>query len=186
MKKFNKKSLALLVCVTLLLTFTVSGTVAFLADKSDSVTNTFKPVKVDTYIRETVAKGEKSEIRIVNKKSDENNTYIPVYVRVALACYWAKQVDNKEVIVAPATKAEMTFDLGDKWILGKDGFYYYTEALQPGAETLDLLGSSIKGAKDDGSYLVVTVVHQSIQAQPSTAVTSAWGVTVADDGTISK
>lgn len=179
MKKFNKKSLVLLVCVAMLLTFTVSGTVAFLADGSGPVTNVFTPVEVDTKIVETVTAGSKSSIQVQNNNQANN---IPVYVRVALAGYWVKLVDNKEVIVAPASQEEMTFDIGNKWIRGTDGFYYYTEAVQPGAETLNLLGSPIKGTKNDGSYLVVTVVHQSIQAVGTTSdgttkvVVDAWGV----------
>ena len=182
MKKFHKKSLVLLVCVAMLLTFTVSGTVAFLADNSGSVTNTFTPVKVDTYIDETengvsgVKVGEKSVIKVVNKSGTE---YIPVYVRVALAGNWVKMVEGKEVIVAPATAAEMTFTLGSDWIKHTDGFYYYTKVVNPGKSTSDLLGTPITGAtKDDGSYLVVTVVHQAIQTEPAQALTDAnWGWT---------
>jgi hypothetical protein len=62
-----------------------------------------------------------------------------------------------------------------------DGFYYYTEVVNPGERTSDLLESTIIGAtKADGSYLVVTVVHQSIQAEGTAngqkAVVDAWGV----------
>lgn len=175
MKKFNKKSLMLLICVTLLLTFVVSGTVALLVATSDPVTNTFTPVKVDTVIQESVTAGEKSEIKIHNHDGKDQ---IPVYVRVALSGYWAKTEgegsEQREVIVRPAKTEDLAFTCSPKWVKKEDGYYYYTEELEPGETTDDLLGTSIKAAaQTDGSYLVVTVVHQAIQSQPAEARNAA-------------
>ena len=38
----------------------------------------------------------------------------------------------------------------------------------------------------DGYFLSVEIVASAIQAKPTSVVTSQWGVTVANDGTISK
>ena len=171
MKKFNKKSLVLLVCVAMLLTFTVSGTVAFLADGSGPVTNVFTPVEVDTKIEETVTAGSKSSIRVQNNNQDKN---IPVYVRVAVSGYW---VDTAGNIVAPWNAS---IKISDTWEQGPGGFYYYKSELAVGALTSNLLAEAISQPTNKpagADHLVVTVVHQAIQSQPASAATEAWGWT---------
>lgn len=174
MKKFNKKSLALLIAAALLLTIAVSGTVAYLVDSTGSLVNTFTPTEVGTTITDDVTTGEKKTIIINNPSGDKK---IAVYVRVAIVGNWVKKVNGTEMIVSPATDAELSFTPGEDW--EKSGnYYYYTKAVKPGASTTDLLQSSIKATtKADGSYLVVTVLHQSIQAEPVSAVQNAWGWT---------
>lgn len=182
MKKFHKKSLMLLVCVTLLLTFTVSGTVAFLADNSGSVTNTFTPVEVDTKIVEAVTAGSKSSIQVQNNVGDN---HIPVYVRVAVSGYWVDASGTN--IVEPWDGAIVVnetpnSDANDKIANGKWGFsggyYYFTVPVKQGELTTNLLRDPITGTKrENGDYLVINVVHQAIQSQPASAVTEAWGWT---------
>ena len=172
MKKFHKKSLVLLIVLALLLTCTVSGTVAFLAVDSDPVTNTFTPVKLDTKIVETFTKGVKSSVKV------QNNGNIDAYVRVGVYGYWAvKDAAGNEKIVAPWTA---NFTVGDDWVKTGD-WYYYTQKLSPNGEmTGDLLASSITqtGVPSNypNAYLVVNVIHQAIQTTPSQALDDAnWG-----------
>ena len=181
MKRFHKKSLVLLIAVALLLTCTISGTVAFLTVGSGPVTNTFTPVELDTKIIENDDFGStktKKSIQI------QNNGNIDAYVRVAVYGNWViKDENNKEKIVAPW---DGNFTVGANWVKKDDKFYYYTEKLHPYSVnselTSDLLGSDIEGtAKPEGypdAYLVVTVVHQAIQTEPAAALTAAkWGWT---------
>ena len=63
----------------------------------------------------------------------------------------------------------------------KDGIYYYTKPVAPTGQTSNLLdGNPIKQPEGapDGYHLEVTVLAESIQAAPSTAVEGAWAVTV--------
>ena len=145
--KLNKKFLVLLACVTLLLTFTVGGTVAFLAAGSGPVVNQFTPTEVKTDIDEDFENKVKSRVVIENKGT------IPVYVRVALIGNWVKKVDNVEVIVEPYTVPNFT--LGKNWVKHTtDGYYYYTQAVAVGGTTSDLLDSDITAPiREDGSYL---------------------------------
>lgn len=170
MKRFPKKPLVLLIGVALLLTFTVSGTVAFLADNTAELTNTFTPVEVDTKIVEEVTAGSKSSIKVENIQADN---HIPVYVRVAVVGNW---VDASGNIVAP-WKLD-SYNSTD-WTKGSDGFYYYKRVLNVGSRTENLLSTPITDAnKPEGAAdLIVTVVHQSVQAEPASAVTNAWGWT---------
>ena len=169
MKKFHKKSLVLLIALALLLTCTVSGTVAFLAVEADPVTNTFTPVELDTKIVETFTQGVKSSVKV------QNNGNIYAYVRVGVYGYWAvRDETDAEKIVAP-WKADFT--VGGGWEK-KGDWYYYTDKLAPNGQlTGDLLGSDITqtGAPSNypNAYLVVNVIHQAIQTSPAQALTDA-------------
>lgn len=170
MKRFPKKLAVLLTAVTLLLTFTVSGTVAFLTENTESLTNTFIPVELDTVIVESVSEGQKTSIAVQNIQADN---HIDVYVRVAVLGNW---VDANGKIVAPW---ELTSYNTENWELDAGNFYYYKGVLAVGDTTPNLLSSAITEAdKPDGAHhLEVTVVHQAIQAEPISAVTDAWGWT---------
>lgn len=179
MKKLNKKSLVLLVCVALLLTCAVGSTVAYLAAGTEPLTNTFTPGKVTTEIDEKFEGKTKSSIVI-------NNTgTVPVYVRVAIVANWAqKDADDNEVIVGPATADDIAFTLDTDWTKIGD-YYYYTKPVAAGGKTSDLLGTSITSEKES-PYLVITVLHQSIQAEPKAAVEEMWPVKVQDDKTLAE
>ena len=175
-RKIIKSSL-LLIAVAALLVAAVGGTVAYLVTNTSSVVNTFTPANVSTEIEEEFDRTTKSSIMV------ENTGDIPVYVRVALVGNWCKDEDGNTVIVDAYTPS---FTLGSDWSKGSDGYYYYTKPLAASATTSDLLGTSItEYVRADGARLEITVLQQSIQAEPTTAVVEAWGVTVAEDGTIS-
>lgn len=165
--KIKKKILVLLASVTLLLTFAVSGTVAFLADGSGPVVNEFQPTTVTNKIEETFDGETKSAIVIRNTSS------IPVYIRVAVIGSWMK--DGK--VVDDWTPE---FTLGADWFQA-DGLYYYKKQVAAGDVTSDLLGSDITPTTEDGKVLHVTVLSQAIQGEPASAVEEAWKVTVNPD-----
>ena len=174
MKKFHKKSLVLLVCVAMLLTFTVSGTVAFLADNSGSVTNTFTPVEVDTMIVENEDFSTTHIKKSIQVKNNPGENHIPVYVRVSVSGYWVDATGAN--IVAP-WNGSIDYNQTN-WAAGSDGFYYYKGELAVGATTANLLASNISQPTDKpagADHLVVTVIHQAIQSQPDAAIKAAWG-----------
>lgn len=165
----RRKSITLAILVVLLLTFAVSGTIAYITTKTDPVKNVFTPAKVDTEIEEEFKNNVKSSIKIVN------NSNIPVFVRVAIVGNWVDADDN---IVKPW---EGTVDYDEStWTL-KDGYYYYNTAIaaqnttDDTDKTTNLLENPIKTTSNDGLTLVVTVIHQSIQSEPTSAAEEAWG-----------
>lgn len=171
MKKLHKKSIVLLIALALLLTCAVSGTVAYLSVGSGPVTNTFTPAILDTKIVEDFADGEKSSIAV------QNNGTIDAYVRVGVYGYWAVKDGDNESIVAPWASTVTPADGWEK----KGDWYYYTSKLAPDDTTGNLLKEPItQSDRPDGydtAYLVVNVIHQSIQAEPVGAVQEAWGWT---------
>ena len=167
--------------VALLLTFTVSGTIAWLAASTDEVVNTFTPGKVKTDIDEEIENGVKTKIVIRNEK--EPNSTVPVFVRVSVSGYYVKDTKDSSGTVTGQVIVEQWNGLADTqinapdWFKGADGFYYYTKSIKPGESTSNLLKSGVDlTQRTDGTYLVVNVIHQSIQYKPETAVESVWPV----------
>lgn len=184
--KLNKKSLVLLVCVTLLLTFAVSGTVAFLADNSGPVVNEFTPVNVTPTVNESFSGTVKSNVKIGNTGN------INAYIRAMVIITWQNEAGNVLPMLPVATGNSPDYSI--TWGTSgwdretTDGFYYHTAPVAPSGETSVLITECkpLKAAPVKGYTLHVEILAQSIQAQPTTAVTNSWGVTVAADGTISK
>lgn len=175
MKKLHRKSVVLLIALALLLTCAVSGTVAYLSVGSGPVTNTFTPAELDTVIVEDFKMqyggAVKSSIQVKNKGT------IDAYVRVGVYGYWAvKDSGGNEKIIAPWAS---TVTPADGWVEAGD-WYYYTSKLEPGKTTGNLLSAQITKAGQPASYpsayLVVNVIHQSIQTEPDQALADAnWG-----------
>lgn len=168
MKKFNKKALVLLVSAALLLTFAVSGTVAYLADATGAVVNEFKPAEVDITVTDEIAAGAKKNVVIGNSST------IPVYIRVAVVANW---YNAKGEIVAPwneATYGELPVTAD--WIKGSDGYYYYTKAVQPSEKSVNFFESGKSYTPSPAvadAHLEMTIIAQAIQTEPADALTAA-------------
>lgn len=175
MKKFNKKSLVLLVCAALLLTFTVSGTVAYLVDASGPVENQFKPATVDITTEDKIENGAKKDVFI------KNGSTIPVYIRVAVIANWYNEAGE---IVAPWNDhSGIQAVLAPGWIY-KEGYYYYTQAVQSDQASIPFF--KLKDGSEDttvsytpgdppveGAHLEMTIIAQAIQTEPAEALTAA-------------
>lgn len=112
--------------------------------------------------------GEKSSIQV------ENIGTATSYVRVKLVMNW---VDKSGNVVSGGNLPEVTLNEPD-WFM-KDGIYYYTKPVGPKDSTANLLKDPITQPNaPEGCHLEVTVLAESIQAAPSTAVEGAWAVTV--------
>ena len=78
---------------------------------------------------------------------------------------------------------DVTYDT-TKWF-EQDGIYYYKMPVAAKGETTNLLQTPItQDAAPVGYHLEVTVLAESIQAAPSTAVEGAWQVKVGGDGNL--
>ena len=158
------KSSALIIALALILVLAVGGTVAYIFTQTGPVINTFTPADAKITVDEQTSSNQKTEIIVKN-----NSTGVPVYIRVALV---ANMIDKDENVTGAANVP--TFTPGDNWIVGNDGYYYYTEPVPVGGSTGNLLQSPM--TLDENMQVVV--LADAIQAEPTTAVTQAWGVTV--------
>lgn len=171
---------ALILSLCLIFALAVGTTVALLVAHTNAVTNTFTAAKSDITIKEDVKNGKKSSIQV------ENIGTATSYVRVKLVMNW---VDESGRVVTGALP-EVSIVRDGSWITGSDGSYYYTKPVapkdaEPDNVTSELLGAPIKQENaPDGCHLEVTVLAESIQAAPSTAVEGAWPAVKVADGSL--
>ena len=164
MKKRNKKILVLLVSAALLLTVAVSGTVAFLADSTGGVVNTFQPASVQPQINESFENDVKQNVTITNVGKTEG------YFRVAIVVTWRDAQGN----VYPAMPKEnedysLSLNLGtgaNQWT-ADGGYYYYNQELSPDEESANLINSCtpVAGKAPEGYNLHVAIAAQGVQSK---------------------
>lgn len=163
---------ALILSLCLIFALAVGTTLALLKANTAPVTNTFKAATSEIKIEEKTDDGIKSEIYVKNEGTATS------YVRVKLVMNWVSDDDSKTI---SATPVNITPSITGNWF-EKDGIYYYKTPVGPNMTTDNLLqeGNPIKQPEGapDGYHLEVTVLAESIQAAPSTAVEGAWAVTV--------
>ena len=164
----------LLLSLLLLLTTVVGGTLAYLAMKTEAITNTFNPSYVDCKVEETFNGTTKSNVNVTNTSD------IDAYIRVKLVTYRVN--DEGQHIGGKAEIPE--FPPGTGWVKHED-YYYYTKPVAPGKQpetalidTITLTGSYTDG---DGGKQVIEVMAEAIQAKGvaadgTKAVVKAWGV----------
>ena len=172
MKKIKmRKTILLLMAVTLVLGFGVGGTIAYLLDKTDPVVNTFMPTDVKITVDEDFDNTVKNNVTIIN------NGKTDAYVRAMVLVSWKNDAGD----ILPVNTSDYTITwTRDRWSVEQpDGFYYYlTKVSANGGETGILftdckLNSDVK-APADGFNLHVEIIAQSVQAEPSNAVDEAW------------
>lgn len=165
----------------LLLTFTVSGTLAWLSAQTTEVENTFTPSNVTCQVNEEFDGTEKTNVNVTNTGN------IDAYLRVRLVTYRVNEKDER----IGGTAEIPEFTPGEGWFY-QGGYYYYQNPVAPGEKPTTELISSIPLVKyddADGGKQVIEVIAEAIQAQGvdesgTPAVTTAWKVTVNVDGTI--
>lgn len=165
---------ALILSLCLIFALAVGTTFALLKASTAPVENTFTAAKSDIEINEDVTGGQKNSIVVKNTGTAVS------YVRVKLVMNW---VDENGSV--SATPVDITPSITDNWFL-KDGIYYYKMPVAPDGKTENLLKADSPitepADKPAGCHLEVTVLAESIQAAPSTAVQQSWGVGVDSNG----
>lgn len=165
---------ALILSLCLIFALAVGTTFALLKASTAPVENTFTAAKSGTDIVEELDGNQKKSIVVKNTGTAVS------YVRVKLVMNW---VDENGSV--SATPVDITPSITDNWFL-KDGIYYYKMPVAAKGETTNLLQTPItQGTAPAGCHLEVTVLAESIQAAPSTAVEGAWtAVKVDGDGNL--
>ena len=154
LKRLNKKGMALLIAGCVLLVGAVGSTVAYLVDRTETVTDVFEPAHVKCAVL-------KNDTGTYSVKNESN---IPVYIRVAIV---ATATDGDGNLIPGSVT--ITPLLNGEWLNFGD-YYYYNDAIDAGDEVqfglLDV--SSVT------SY-VIHVLAEAIQAKPNDAIETAWG-----------
>lgn len=162
---------ALILSLCLIFALAVGTTFALLKANTEPVTNTFTAAKSGTDIVEKLDGSQKTSIVVKNTGTAVS------YVRVKLVMNWVD--DNGNVSAEPVN---ITPSITDNWF-EQGGIYYYKMPVAAKGETTNLLQTPItQGTAPEGYHLEVTVLAESIQAAPSTAVQQSWGVSVDSNG----
>lgn len=171
-----------LVCTLLVLVIgAIGGTVAWLVASSGPVTNTFTYAKQGCEIEENFDKKTKKDVCVKNTGDTK------AYIRAAVVITWTDESGNAYSELPQAGKDYVITWGSSKWTKASDGFYYYDSPVDAGSKTENLISKcESSGTEPDGYTLNVEILAQSIQSLPEEAVQQSWGVTVNDDGTISK
>lgn len=166
---------ALILSLCLIFALAVGTTFALLKANTAPVTNTFKAAESGTHVDVEDSGNEKTGIFVKNEGTATS------YVRVKLVMNWVSE-DGKTISAAPVN-IDVKYDT-TKWF-EQGGIYYYKTPVGPRGSgndtTANLLqeGNPIKQENAPvGCHLEVTVLAESIQAAPSTAVTESWHVGV--------
>ena len=165
----KKRTAILIASLALLLAIAVGGTVAFLRDTSDSVTNTFTPAEVEIIPYESVTENTKSDIKF------ENDGTVPVYVRATLAIYWTDIIDGAKQPIAPPADSNVSIGAVKSGWFRVGDIYYYAAPVDAGASTTVML-ETITVTLPSGSTAQCHIdVHaEAIQATPASVVADAW------------
>ena len=177
---------ALILSLCLIFALAVGTTVALLVAHTNAVTNTFTAAKSGTDIVEELKDNQKKSIKV------ENTGTATSYVRVKLVMNWVS--DDGKTISGEPVNIDVNYDT-DNWFL-KDGIYYYRTPVGPKDSGNDTTANLLQAnspitepteGKPEGCHLEVTVLAESIQAAPDTAVKDAWKVVkVNSDGNLTE
>ncbi len=172
MKSLKTRTLALAATLAVLLLACVGGTTAYI-HQSSRLTNVFQLATVRIQVDETFNNTTKKDVAITNTA----NT--PVYIRAALFITWTDG-DGRILQEVPQAGTDYTLTAArTDWVVGDDGYYYYTKPVPAGKKTTNLLDSLTKTHSDDpNKVLSVTIAAQAVQSDPAQAVSDVWGATV--------
>lgn len=177
MRKCNKKFVALLVSLTLVLTIAVGGTLAYLVDKTGSVVNKFNPSSVTTEVYEEREGNVKKNVKI------QNTGDTTAYIRAAVVVTWQDASGNVYgQMPAAGTDYTISYNVStaqgaNLWIKGADGFYYWTSPVEPNAVTggnLINTASPVAGNAPEGYSLCIEILGSGVQSKPTSVVTDVW------------
>lgn len=168
---------ALILSLCLIFALAVGTTVALLKANTAPVQNTFTAATSGTKIEEKLTDNQKTSIQVRNTGTATS------YVRVKLVMNW---VDGNGKVVSGGSLPNVTFNSDNSWFLGSDDIYYYKTPVGPKDLTANLLKDPIEQPEGapEGCHLEVTVLAESIQAAPDSAVTEAWKVVKVDNGAL--
>ena len=168
-RRSGKVTLGLL---ALVLCCAVGGTLAWLIDATNPLENTFTPAQVKCTVVEDAFDGSTKTNVSVQNPADEKN--VTAYIRVALVPTW--EDENGNAVAEPASLDDLSITWGNsgKWLKGTDGYWYYKEPVAPGGRTAVLLEKATV-TTENGYQMNLQVMADSIQADPTRAVTAMWG-----------
>ena len=152
----KKKIIALIVCLTLIIGCAIGGTIAWLTDKTEAVTNTFTVGDVDI----TLAESPNLDLKMVPGKTITKDPTVTV-VKDSEACWLFVKVEKSANF-----DTFMTYEMADGWteLTGVDGVYYRQVNTLTSDQTFSVL-------KNNNVTVKNTVTKAMLNAEGFTAPT---------------
>ncbi len=180
----RKRTILTTVCCAALLALCISGVYAWYAQQ-DSKINTFIKLETTPEIKEEFTEGDLVKKNVYVSIPDG---CIPVWVRAQVSVQWQSK-DGSVMFDTPELGADYSIEwvLGDapnqngmpaNWVVGNDGYYYWTVPLvakNPDTNRTGNLINSVTVLKkyDDERRLVVDIAAQSLE-DSADAFNDAW------------
>ena len=135
----KKKSLALLLAIAIVVVGVVAGTVAWLTDKTPSVTNTFTTSDINIELKET-----KNNFQMIPGWNIEKDPKVTVKAD-SEACYLFVKLEKSENF-----DTFMTYEMAEGWqaLPGNDGVFYREVAAATTDTTFEVLKGNQVTVKD--------------------------------------
>ena len=136
----KKKSLALLLAIALVVVGVVAGTVAWLTDKTPSVTNTFTTSDINIELKET-----KNNFQMIPGWNIEKDPKVTVKAG-SEACYLFVKLEKSADF-----DTFMTYEMAEGWtaLPGNDGVFYREVAAATADTTYEVLRDNQVTVKDE-------------------------------------
>ncbi len=168
----NGRLTAMVIATVMLLALAIGGTVAWLTSSTGPVTNTFTPSHVSCEVTEDFNGTVKSNVNV------KNTSDIPAFIRVKLVTYRTNDAGQH---IGGTAGLNFTPAADSGWV-AYNGYYYYTQPVDPQQNTANLIESiTLSSYNDaDGGHQAIDVMAEAIQGMPATAVQEAWHVTIAN------
>ncbi len=132
---------------------------------------------IDVDVQDTVQKFEKSNLAI------QNTGNAMAYIRALLLGAYCENNEEKAIVYSwdpdDSNLGQFTGLPGENWVKGNDGFWYYTEPVEPKAYTSQLFEkyNAYFMPPVGDSHLEINIAAQAVQYNKSKSIVQdAWGV----------
>lgn len=176
-KNKSYKAHLLIASVILVLAIGTGLTISYITTTDDPIENTFVPAVVACSVEETFDGNTKTDVSI------KNTGNVNAYIRVAVVITWQADGNTTEILARqPKHGTDYLIEWGDDaWVMGGDGYWYYSEPIAPETNTAILIKKLTQLADaPEGYSLSVEILASAIQSEPADVVEQQWGVANVD------
>jgi hypothetical protein len=171
--KTLRKPAILLSVIAALTLLAVGVTAAYVAFKTELLSNEFEPAEVACQVEEQFVDGIKSDVKVRNVGN------ATAYIRVALVVNFVNDNNGTILPKAPVEGQDYSMELSaTNWIKGADGYYYYTKPVSIDAVTTTLISEVRSLNSTNGTSVSFKILASAVQSDPTKAVDQAWGIKV--------
>ncbi len=159
-KNTNKKRLLIIAAAIVLAIGSITAGLAYYIHETEEKAARYSMAFVSCEIHEEFDGIDKTSITI------QNTSNVPAYIRVRLVSYW--QTPSGKIAGRSSSDIEIT--PGESWKKQDDNTWIYSEPVEPGAFTGNLLKKPLQLMTDEEGYIqVVKVLAEAIQTDGNVA-----------------